>query len=147
MLCLYEAKKRTGITGKVIGIGSGNVSCERMHQLGFVDEILQVDATDPLKVLAKISEVTNGQGVDLTINCVNIPGTEMTSVMATKEGGMVYFFSMVTSFTAAALGAEGIGKDVTMLIGNGYCQDHAVVALQTLRESAILRQIFQDLYA
>jgi hypothetical protein len=27
---------------------------------------------------------------------------------------------MATSFTKAALGAEGVGKDVTMIIGNGY---------------------------
>lgn len=147
MLCLYEAKKRVGIAGKVIGIGSGNISCERMRQLGFVDEVLQVDATDPLKVVQKLAQVTEGQGVDLTINCVNIPGTEMSSIMSTKDGGTVYFFSMATNFTSAALGAEGIGKDVAMLIGNGYCRNHAVVALQTVRESPTLWRIFQKLYA
>ena len=30
------------------------------------------------------------------------------------------FFSMATSFAAAALGAEGLAADVTMLVGNGY---------------------------
>lgn len=146
MLCLYEAKKRAGITGKVIGLGSGNVSCERMRQLGFVDEVLQVDATDPLKVMKAVEDVTKGRMVDITINCVNIPGTEMASIMSTRDEGIVYFFSMATSFTAAALGAEGIGKDVTMLVGNGYCRNHAVVALQTMRESTVLRDIFQELY-
>ena len=83
----------------------------------------------------------------MVINCVNIPGTEMASIMATKDGGTVYFFSMATSFTGAALGAEGIGKDVTMLIGNGYCRNHAVVALQTVRESPVLWRVFNELYA
>jgi L-erythro-3,5-diaminohexanoate dehydrogenase len=147
MLCLYEAKKRAGVTGKVIGLGSSKGSCDRMRQLGYADEVLQVDATDPIKMLKAVSEVTNGQMVDVTINCVNIPGTEMGSIMATKDGGTVYFFSMATSFTGAALGAEGIGKDVTMLIGNGYCRNHAVVALETVRKSPILWKIFQDLYA
>ncbi len=147
MLCLYEAKKRAGITGKVIGIGSGKTSCERMRQLGFVDAVLQVDATDPLKVMQSVAEVTDGKMADVTINCVNIPGTEMGSIMATRNEGTVYFFSMATSFTAAALGAEGIGKDVTMLVGNGYCRNHAVVALQTVRESSVLWDIFQELYA
>ncbi|HWJ02360.1 MAG TPA: L-erythro-3,5-diaminohexanoate dehydrogenase, partial [Verrucomicrobiae bacterium] len=147
MLCLYEAKKRTGITGKVIGLGSGRASCDRMRQLGFVDEIIQVDATDSLKTLQAVAEATKGELVDVTINCVNIPGTEMGSIMATKEGGTVYFFSMATSFTAAALGAEGIGKDVTMLVGNGYCRNHAVVALQTVRENPALGQMFRGLYA
>jgi L-erythro-3,5-diaminohexanoate dehydrogenase len=147
MLCLYEAKKRAGVTGKVIGMGSSKGSCDRMRQLGFADEVLQVDATDPLQVMRAVSEVTNGQMVDVTINCVNIPNTEMGSIMATKDTGTVYFFSMATSFTGAALGAEGIGKDVTMLVGNGYCRNHAVVALETIRESPILWQVFNELYA
>ena len=41
---------------------------------------------------------------------------------------------MATSFTAAALGAEGVGRDVTMIIGNGYTKGHAEIALQTLRD-------------
>lgn len=147
MLCAYEAKKRVGVAGKVIGLGSGKGSCDRMRQLGHVDVVIQVDATDPLKVMQAVSEATNGELVDVTINCVNIPGTEMGSIMATKDRGTVYFFSMATSFTGAALGAEGIGKDVTMLIGNGYCRDHAVVALQTVRENTVLWKAFQELYA
>lgn len=147
MLCVYEAKKRAGVTGKVIGIGSGKGSCDRMRQLGYADEVLQVDATDPLQVMRAVAEVTKGQMVDVTINCVNIPHTEMASIMATKDGGTVYFFSMATSFTGAALGAEGIGKDVTMLVGNGYCRNHAIVALETVRESPVLWKIFHELYA
>ena len=147
MLCLYEAKKRAGVSGTVIGMGSGQASCERMRQMGFADVVIKADATDPLQVMKEVSEVTGGQLADVVINCVNIPGTEMASIMAAKEGGTVYFFSMATSFTSAALGAEGIGKDVTMLIGNGYCRNHAVVALQTVRESPVLWQVFNELYA
>ena len=84
---------------------------------------------------------------DVVINCVNIPGTEMGSIMSARDRGTVYFFSMATSFTGAALGAEGIGKDVTMLVGNGYCRDHAMIALQTVRENAVLRKTFEELYA
>ncbi len=45
--------------------------------------------------------------------------------MATRDRGKVYFFAMSTSFTAAALGAEGIGRDVDLYIGNGYAHGHA----------------------
>lgn len=146
MLCMYEAKKRAGVTGKVIGLGSSKGSCDRMRTMGFADAVIREDATDPLKVMQAVAKVTDGQLADVTINCVNIPGTEMASIMATKDRGTVYFFSMATSFTGAALGAEGIGKDVTMLIGNGYCRDHAVVALQTVRESPVLWDVFNELY-
>ena len=84
---------------------------------------------------------------DLTINCVDIPNTEMASVLATKDDGMVYFFSMATSFTSAALGAEGIGADTLMIIGNGYTKDHAVISLEVVRESPMLMEIFKDTYA
>lgn len=147
MLCLYEAKKRAGITGTVIGLGPSPKGSERMKEMGFADVVIQADATDPLQVMQAVSEATKGQLADVVINCVNIPGTEMASIMATKDGGTVYFFSMATSFTAAALGAEGIGKDVTMMVGNGYCKDHAVVALQTVRESPVLWKVFNELYA
>ncbi|MEL7568124.1 MAG: L-erythro-3,5-diaminohexanoate dehydrogenase [Dehalobacterium sp.] len=146
MLCAYEAKKRAGVTGKVIGLGSGNTSCARMKELGHVDEIIQVDATNALDVYHAICEKTDGKLCDVVINCVNIPGTELASIMACKDDGMVYFFSMATSFTAAALGAEGIGKDVNMIVGNGYTKNHAVISLALLRECKELREMFNKLW-
>ena len=97
--------------------------------------------------MEKIEELTDGKMCDLTINNVNIPDTEMTSILCTKNDGLVYFFSMATSFTKAALGAEGVGSDVTMIIGNGYTKGHAEITLQILRESEKLRKIFTELYA
>jgi L-erythro-3,5-diaminohexanoate dehydrogenase len=55
----------------------------------------------------------------------------------------VVFFSMATSFTAAALGAEGVAADVTMLIGNGYVPGHAQLALDLVRAEAGVRAIFE----
>jgi L-erythro-3,5-diaminohexanoate dehydrogenase len=54
---------------------------------------------------------------------------------------------MATSFTSAALGAEGIGADTTMIIGNGYTKDHAIIALEVVRESPMLMEIFKDTYS
>jgi len=54
---------------------------------------------------------------------------------------------MATSFTKAALGAEGVGKDVNMIIGNGYAKDHADITLNILRESAEIRALYEKLYA
>ena len=84
---------------------------------------------------------------DLVINCVNEPDTEMASILAAKDRGMIYFFSMATSFTKAALGAEGIGYDVDMLLGNGYCKDHADISLDLVRKHPVLRQIFEERFS
>jgi L-erythro-3,5-diaminohexanoate dehydrogenase len=53
------------------------------------------------------------------------------------------FFSMATSFAAAALGAEGLAADVTMLIGNGYVPGHAGYALDLLRGVPGVRGLFE----
>lgn len=147
MLCCYEARKRAGVTGKVIGLCHGEKSAKRLQNLGFCDYVFTADATQPVPVLEKIEEITNGEMCDITINNVNIPDTEMTSILCTKDTGIVYFFSMATSFTKAALGAEGVGSDVTMLVGNGYTKGHAEITLQELRECPELRKIFEELYA
>ena len=146
-LCLYEARKRAGPEGTVIGVSPFAADGARMRELGWVDHVLAVDATNAVALMQAVHEVTQGRLADVTINCVNIPNTEMGSILATREGGTVYFFSMATSFTAAALGAEGVGKDVQMLVGNGYARGHAEHALSLLRESPPLRRLFEELYA
>ena len=145
-LCVYEAKKRAGATGCVIGVSPFAKDCQRMLDLGWADQALHVDATDALALMEAVAKVTDGKLADVVINCVNIQNTEMGSILATKQHGKIYFFSMATSFTAAALGAEGVGKDLEMIIGNGYATGHAEFALSLLRESSKLRELFEQLY-
>jgi L-erythro-3,5-diaminohexanoate dehydrogenase len=51
---------------------------------------------------------------------------------------------MATNFAAAALGAEGLASDVTMLIGNGYVPGHAAYALDLVRDNVAVRTLFED---
>ena len=83
-------------------------------------------------------------GAHVTVVCVDVPGCEGGAVLATREGGTVVFFSMATSFSAAALGAEGLAADVRMLVGNGYVPGHAAYALQLLREHDGVRGLFES---
>ena len=147
MLCCYMARQAAGVNGKVICVDGFESSVERAKSADVADHYVVADATDAVNMFNKISELTDGKLADVVINVVNIPNTEMASIMACKENGMVYFFSMASDFTKAALGAEGVGKDVNMLIGNGYTKGHANVALQVLRENEKLRNLFAELYA
>lgn len=147
MLCAYEAKKRVGVTGKVIGLTNSPKSTNRLKDLDFCDVVESVAGKTPVEIYERVYELTNGKMADVTINCVNVPDQEMTAVLCTKDDGTVYFFSMATSFTKASLGAEGIGMDVNMIMGNGYTKGHAEFTLQELRESEKLRKIFEELYA
>ncbi len=110
---------------------------QRLVAVGLADASLAADATKPLEVYAQ----THGE-FDLVVNCASVPGTEMASILSAREGGEVLFFSMATSFTAAALGAEGVGKDVRLTMGNGYVRGHARLALDLVRETPALRKIF-----
>ena len=147
LLCLYEAKKRAGVTGKVVCAAGSQKSEDRARALDLADEYFHLDATDAVGMYNKAMELTDGELFDVVINCVNIENTEMASILATKDEGTVYFFSMATSFTKAALGAEGVGKDVNMIVGNGYTKGHAAITLQCLREHAGLRALFEEMYA
>ncbi|MGP1569586.1 MAG: zinc-binding dehydrogenase [Eubacteriales bacterium] len=147
MLVTYEAKKRAGVTGKVIVIDGFQKSIDRAKSLGYADHYLVADATDAVGIYEEVAKLTDGKLADVVINCVNVENTEMSCILACKQHGLVYFFSMATSFTKAALGAEGVGKDIEMIVGNGYCEGHAEVTLEILRESKPIRDLFSDLYA
>lgn len=146
LLTLYHARKKAGTHGQVLALESRGAPCREIRSLGWADEVLQVDARDPVAVLEGVKAATGGRLADLTFNCVNVPDTELSAVLATRDGGIVYYFSTAVRFTSAALGAEGVGKDVHMVIGNGFAPGHADLALNTLRESPELRALFATRY-
>lgn len=146
MLCAYEAVKRVGPTGTVIGLVRNEKEAALLARVSDKIKIVIADATKPIEVLNAVLAANDGKEVDIAINCVNVQNTEMSTILPVKDLGIAYFFSMATSFTKAALGAEGVGKDVTMIVGNGYTKDHAAITLEELRESAVLREIFNELY-
>jgi L-erythro-3,5-diaminohexanoate dehydrogenase len=143
LLACAQARERVGAHGRVVGIvpHAGTAAAKLLVEHGYVDELAVVDARDTLAVLATLPAALP-QLADLVVNCVNVCGTELASILCCKDGGTVYFFSMSTSFTAAALGAEGVGKDVNMMVGNGYAKGHAAVALQTLRDHPPIKAYF-----
>ena len=124
----------------------GVVPVERERALldaaGLADSVALADARDPVALAAAVSDALGGPA-DLTVVCVDVPGCEHGAVLATADGGTVVFFSMATSFSAAALGAEGLAADVTLLIGNGYVPGHADYALALLRGTPGVRDLFE----
>ncbi|MBD5656632.1 MAG: L-erythro-3,5-diaminohexanoate dehydrogenase, partial [Candidatus Eremiobacteraeota bacterium] len=148
MLACAQARERAGPGGRVVGIvpDGTTVGARFLVEHRYVDALIEADARDPFAILAAVPNAIPSLA-DVTVNCVNVAGTELSSILLTKDDGTVYFFSMSTSFTAAALGAEGVGKDVTMIVGNGYAKGHAETALQTLRDRPELMRHFVERYA
>jgi L-erythro-3,5-diaminohexanoate dehydrogenase len=105
------------------------------------DEIVIADARDPVGLAEKVEAA--GGPADVTVVCVDVAGCEGGAILSTRQGGTVIFFSMATSFSAAALGAEGLAADVTMLVGNGYVPGHAAFALDLIRTTPSVRHLFE----
>lgn len=148
ILACAQAKERVGPSGRVIGVvpDAQTRGAALLRELGYVDELIVADARNAVAASGAVAAAAP-QGADLVVNCVNVPGTELCSILCARDRGTIYFFSMSTSFTAAALGAEGVGRDVTMIIGNGYTKGHAQIALQTLRDRPRLLEHFNATYA
>lgn len=146
-LCLAQARESMQGRGRLIAFDISQPALDMLKRLGLCDDVLQGDATQGVAVLEAVTALTGGALPDLVVNCASVPNTEMAAILSVRDGGTVIFFSMATSFPAAALGAEGVGKDVTMLIGNGYVPGHADLTIDLLRRQAGLRQAFAERYA
>jgi L-erythro-3,5-diaminohexanoate dehydrogenase len=145
VLCAYQAMKNAGETGKVIGICYDETQVALLEELDLCHERIVADATNAIEVYDKVLK-NNKDRVDVTINVVNVPNTEMSCILITKDTGVVYFFSMATSFTKAALGAEGVGSDVNMVIGNGYTKGHAELTLNLINNAPKIKELFKRIY-
>ena len=131
------AARRAG-AGRTVGVVPREAERTALVGAALCDEVVLADARDPVDLAAAV-----GTPVDITVVCVDVPGCEHGAILATRDGGTVIFFSMATSFASAALGAEGLAADVTMLIGNGYVPGHADFALDLLRSEPAVRRLFE----
>jgi L-erythro-3,5-diaminohexanoate dehydrogenase len=140
---LSAAAARRAGAAQVIGVVPTETEAALLRETGagLVDAIVIADARDPVGLAEKV-ESAGGPG-DVTVVCVDAAGCEGGAILSTKQGGTVIFFSMATSFSAAALGAEGLAADVTMLVGNGYVPGHAEFALDLLRTTGSVRSLFE----
>jgi L-erythro-3,5-diaminohexanoate dehydrogenase len=136
--CLSLAAAAAAGAEELTGLVRNEAEADALRAAGLADRVVVADATDPLAVADAV-----GTPVDVTVVCVDVPGAEHGAVLATAEGGTVVFFSMATSFSAAALGAEGMAADVTMLVGNGYTPGHAALALDLYRRSRGVRALIE----
>ena len=126
---------------RTVGVVPNQAEADLLTEAKIADVVAVADARDPVALSAAVEAA--GGPADVTVVCVDVPGCEGGAILATADRGTVVFFSMATSFSAAALGAEGLAADVTMLVGNGYVPGHAEQALALLRGHAGVRSLFE----
>lgn len=114
---------------------------QEVHAAGLCDGYAALDASDALAVRETVLRWTGGVLCDAVVQMASLPNTEMAAILACRSRGVCLYFSMATSFAQVALGAEGVGADVDLLIGNGYLQDHAQMALTLVRRQEKTRAL------
>jgi L-erythro-3,5-diaminohexanoate dehydrogenase len=139
---LSLAAARDAGAAQVVGVVPHQAEADLLTAAGLADHVVVADARDPIALRDAVAAAVGG-AADVTVVCVDVPGCEGGAILSTRDGGTVIFFSMATSFSGAALGAEGLAADVTMLVGNGYVPGHAAYALELLREDAGVRSLFE----
>lgn len=139
---LSLAAAREAGAARTVGVVPTTAEARRLVEAAVGDSVTVADARDPVGVSTAVTAAL-GAPADVTVVCVDVPGCEHGAILATAAGGTVVFFSMATSFSAAALGAEGLAADVTMLVGNGYVPGHADYALGVLRRHDGVRRLFE----
>jgi L-erythro-3,5-diaminohexanoate dehydrogenase len=147
MICAAAARDQMGTQGLVCGFDLRDDNLVAMKEAGIVDDFRCGDAKRPAEVLELAQEMIDGELFDVVINTCNVTETEMAAILPCRDRGKVYFFNMATSFAKAALGCEGVGKDVDLLIGNGYAHGHAQMTLDLVRKYAAVRERIEALLA
>jgi L-erythro-3,5-diaminohexanoate dehydrogenase len=99
------------------------------------------DATDPVALARRVAE-RGLRRADLTLLCTTVPGCEGAALLLTADQGTVLFFSTVTSFAAAGLGADSISSRTTLSIPNGYTPDRGGYLLGLLRRCPPLLEAY-----
>ena len=140
MLACAQAAKSVGPEGRVLGLCWPADTTEAAKEAGA--EAIAVDCTDPTGVMNAVAEALEGDLADLVFVCANVPGCEGGAILSCKEDGRVVFFSMATSFTAAALTAEGLGRSCEMTIGNGFVPGLAKLSLDLVMSDGRLLERF-----
>ena len=147
LLCLVAAREAVGREGRVFAVDPSPSAAERARGLGVADGVFGLDARDAVAMHRAVADATKGRLADLVVNVVNTPGTEAASALCARNDGTILFFGMSTSFSAAALCAEGLAQPATLLIGNGFVPGHAESTLALLRRHPGLLSAFSSLAA
>lgn len=138
LLALAAARDALGDTGRTVALDASETAVERVREFDFCDVAIQADLRDAVGSLQALTDAGVSRA-DLTIVVVNATGCEAASILLTEDAGTILFFSMATSFTAAALGSEGMSSTARMLVGSGYFPDRGAYALELVRAHPELR--------
>lgn len=113
---------------EIYGVDVAPTNFAKIRAFGFSNNLAALDATNAQDLVDFVHDC------DLVVNCVNVSNTEASSVLATRDHGLILFFSMATQFDKASLATDATGKDVSMMVASGIAlgEDKEIFRLMEL---------------
>ena len=139
LMSAVAAREAVGPGGQVSLFDVDQGALDEAARVGVASDLVCADLRDPIGTYHRALRLTDEKLFDFVVNATNVGGTEAASILATRDRGRLFFFGMATNFQMAALGAEGAGKDIDMLIGNGFAEGCARFAFDLVRRNAQAR--------
>lgn len=96
-------------------------------------EVAHMNMLRPVSCLKKLEPYAE---MDLSVNCVDIPGSETINVMATKSGGTVVFANFISNYNMALYITEAVSRDLKIMCADGYINEYADFDFDLVRKLA-----------
>ena len=74
--------------------------------------------------------------MDLSVNCVDIPGSETINIMATRSGGTVIFANFISNYNMALYITEAASRELHIKCADGYLLEYDEFDLELVKELA-----------
>ncbi len=134
-----DACAERGVARRLVALDRDSEAVAAVAEAGLCDAGVVADLRDPIATLEALGEA-GAEPAELTVVVVSARGCEPAAITMTRPGGTVLFYSMATRFQTAALTADGMSRDLRMLIGHGYAADRGAYALELYRRMPELRE-------
>lgn len=147
LLSLFALRQKLGQTGTLVAVVQREEDVTLLQELHVADRVILADVSDSLVAYRKAGRELRDLSIDLTVDCSSVAGSEMFSVLITRERGTVYYANPTARYSEAGLGAEGIGKEVELLFYRGYIRGHVAFCYQLLKSCPALEKCFSTRYS
>ena len=133
-----DAADAAGSERTLIAVDRDQAAVDSVVESGLCDIGVVADLRDPLGTLEALA-AAGAPEPELTVVVVSARGCEPAAITLTAPEGTVLFYSMATRFQTAALTADGMSRNLRMLVGHGFAPDRGAYALDLYRRSPALR--------
>lgn len=135
----HTIRKAAGESARIVSIidKATNTTIEGSRMEELVSRTFnEIHYTNILRPMDCIQSLKVEGSFDVTVNCADIPGAETLSILATREGGTVFFSNLINNYNIALYITETIARQLNIKSAEGYLEQYDEFDLELVRELA-----------